>query len=119
MAPAAEVRRSLMAIRSRRGVALGLASSLVVPVFALVASWLVEANVWSGATLRPSLDAFGTLAWASLGVLGPVGIVVTGWSAGIPDRLTWIAWLVVTIPAFVVLWFVGVASLSGALGNPF
>ena len=106
-------------MRSRRGVALGLAITLMVPAFSLVASWLVGTNVVSGASLRPSLDAFGTLAWAGLVVLGPVGIVIAGWSAGVRDVLSWIAWLVVTIPTFVILWFGGVASLSGALGNPF
>jgi hypothetical protein len=55
----------------------------------------------------------------SFGLLGPVGIVIVGRSAGVRRVEGWITLLVIAIPSFVALWFVTVAMLSGALGNPF
>ena len=71
------------------------------------------------ATARPGLDLFGMLAWASLFVLAPVGIAIAGWAAGVRGLLAWIACLIVVVPTYVVIWFMAVADLSGALGNPF
>jgi len=48
-----------------------------------------------------------------------VGIAIAAWSAGVRGVAGWIALMVVALPVFAVIWFVGVATLSGALGNPF
>jgi hypothetical protein len=108
-----------MAIRSIRGLVVGATVALVVPVLSWSAAALVRADVVSAAAARPLLDVVGLLAWVALLVLGPLGIAIAGWSAGIRDVLTWVAWLILLVPAFVVVWFVAVAELSGALGNPF
>src|SRR5450756_2192079 len=61
----------------------------------------------------------GLLGWISLFLLGPIGIVIAGRSAGVRGALAWLALLMWALPVFAFVWFVCVASLSGALGNPF
>jgi hypothetical protein len=110
---------SAMSIRSGRGVALGGFIALGVPV----SFWLLAALVAGGIApydqVRSALDVIGLLGWASLFVLGPAGILIAGKSAGVSNAASWIALMVVAVPVFVILWFVGVATLSGTLGNPF
>ena len=55
----------------------------------------------------------------SLFLLGPIGIVIAGWSAGVRGAPAWLALIIVAVPVFAFVWFVCVASLGGALGNPF
>ena len=108
-----------MSIKSGKGIAVGALVALVVPVsFWLLAS-LVEGGIAPYDRVRPALDVIGVIGWGSLFVLGPVGIVIAGKAAGVSGALAWIALLVVGLPVFAILWFVGVATLSGALGNPF
>jgi hypothetical protein len=69
--------------------------------------------------VRSPLDVIGLLARTSLLLLGPVGIVVAGRSVGVRGASNWLALLIVALPAYAVVWFVCVATVNGALGNPF
>jgi hypothetical protein len=107
-----------MAVRSRRGVAVGAFVALVVPVSYAVLAQLLLAGIAPYEETHSLLGLIGLIGWISLLVLGPVGLAVAGWSAGIRSVLGWLAAIVVVMPLLVVVWFAGVASLSGALGNP-
>ena len=108
-----------MTIRSRRGVAAGASLALVVPFGSLLLAQLVEARALPYDDVRPLLNAIGTLSWLSLSVLGPAGIAVAGWSAGVRGIFAWVALYVVAAPAYVMLWFWSAVAISGALGSPF
>ena len=108
-----------MTIKSRRGLLVGVLVALVVPAADLLLAQLVGHGIAPYAQARSLLDVIGLLSWASLFVLGPVGIVVAGWSGGVRNAFAWLVLLVVALPVYVVVWFVCVATVSGALGNPF
>lgn len=108
-----------MTVKSRRGQVVGASMALFVPVSYWILSLLVVKGIAPYAPARSLLDVIGSLAWASLFLLGPVGILIAARSAGVRGASSWVALLVVALPAYVLLWFLGVASLSGALGNPF
>jgi len=108
-----------MAITSRRGLLVGLAIALVVPVSSIAIADLVVNKVITFETARPLLDVFGMLTWATLAVFGPLGIIIASRSAGVRGPTGWAAVAVLGFPAYLALWFAGAVSLSGALGNPF
>ena len=70
------------------------------------------------AEMRDNLSVVGLFGWISLFLQGPIGIAVMGWSVGIRHPSAWVALVLVSVPVFFAVWFAGVASLSGALGNP-
>ena len=107
-----------MAVRSRRGVAAGAFIALVVPVSAAVLAQLLRAGIAPYEETHSLLGLISLIGWISLFVLGPVGLALAGWSAGIRSVLGWLAAIILVMPLLVIVWFVGIASLSGALGNP-
>jgi hypothetical protein len=108
-----------MSTRSRARVVVGASVALVGPVsFWLLAS-LLQDGIAAKDQIRPFLDVIGLLGWVSLGLLGPMGIVIAGRSAGVTGVAGWIAVLAVGLPCFAAFWFVSMAMLSGGLGNPF
>ena len=108
-----------MTIRSWRGLITGLGVALVVPVSSIAIADLVANQVIAFETVRPLLDVFGMLTWATLAVLGPLGIIVAARSAGVRGPTGWSVVAVLGFPAYFALWFAGAVSLSGAMGNPF
>jgi len=108
-----------MTIRSRRGVAAGASLALIVPLGSLLLAQLVEARVLPYDDVRALLNAIGTLSWLSLAVLGPAGIAIAAWSAGVRGIAAWIVLYVVAAPAYIMLWFWSAVTISGALGSPF
>ena len=108
-----------MTIRSRRGVAAGASLALIIPLGSLLLAQLVEARLLPYDEVRSLLNPIGTLSWLSLAVLGPAGIAIVAWSAGVRGIAAWVALYVVAAPAYVVLWFWSAVAISGALGNPF
>lgn len=64
------------------------------------------------------LNALGVIALFEL-VLGPIGIGIAGWSAGVRSLFAWLALIFITVPALAFVWFLCVVTLSGALGEPF
>jgi hypothetical protein len=112
------VEEAAMAGRSRSGVAVGAFIALIVPVSFAVLAQLVVAGIAPYEEMHSLLNLFGFIGWVSLLVLGPVGLAIAGWSVGIRGAMAWLAAIIVVLPLLVVVWFAGVASLSGALGNP-
>jgi len=108
-----------MAVRSRSGVVAGLGIASIVPALSLLIPALVQNGIAPAEAMRSMLDVFGFFTWLSLALLGPLGIAVAGRSAGVRTALGWLAVLVVAGPAYLAIWFLGAASLSGGLGNPF
>jgi len=73
-------------------------------------------TLWAGPEWFPTI---GGLLWASLLILGPVGIAVAGWSAGVRGWGRWLALLVWSLPLYAFFWFGSAARFSGTMGNPF
>jgi hypothetical protein len=108
-----------MTVKARRGVLVGAFIALVVPTSDLLLAQLVGSGIAPYEQTRSLLDVVGLLAWTSLFLLGPIGIVVAGRSVGVRGAINWLVLLIVALPAYAVVWFVCVATVSGALGNPF
>jgi hypothetical protein len=64
------------------GVAAGAFIALVGPISFWLLATLLD-GIASHDQIRAFLDLIGLIGWVSLGVLGPLGIVVVGRSAGI------------------------------------
>jgi hypothetical protein len=108
-----------MTVKSRRGVLVGAFIALVVPISYLVVALLVENGI---APYDQTHDLFlgplSVLGWISLFLLGPIGIVVAVRAAGL-GRGEGVAVGIVALPVSAIVWFMCVATLGGALGNPF
>ena len=107
-----------MMVRSRRGVALGVVIVLSVPIAFLVLAVLVQHGIAPYDPIHAQINAIGLIGWVSLAVLGPVGIAIAGWSAGVRGVLAWLAVVIVFGPMFVALWLMSVVTISGSLRNP-
>jgi hypothetical protein len=109
-----------MTVKSKGGLAVGVFIALVVPISYWVLALLVENGIAPyDQTHALFVGPLGLIGWISLFLLGPIGIVIAGWSAGVRGAPAWLALIIVAVPVFAFVWFVCVASLGGALGNPF
>jgi hypothetical protein len=109
-----------MTVKSRGGLAVGVFIALVVPISYWVLALLVENGIAAYDQTHALFDGpLGLIGWISLFLLGPIGIVIAGWSAGVRGAPAWLALIVIAVPVFAFVWFVCVATLGGALGNPF
>jgi hypothetical protein len=106
-------------VRSRTGVAAGAVIALIVPVSTLVLAQLIDVRIAPYGLVQEWFPAIGGLLWASLLILGPVGIAIAGWSAGLSGWGRWLALLVWSLPLYAFLWFGSAARFSGTMGNPF
>ena len=106
-------------MRSRTGVAVGAVIALIVPVSALVLAQLIDVRIAPYGLVQGWFPTIGGLLWASLLILGPVGIAVAGWSVGVRGWGRWLALLVWSLPLYVFFWFASAARFSGTMGNPF
>jgi hypothetical protein len=52
-------------------------------------------------------------------LLGPIGVVVAGRSAGIRGAFGWFVLMVVAVPVLTSLWLGSVMAFGSATGNPF
>ncbi len=107
-----------MTVKSRRGVGIGAFIALVVPISYWVLALLVENGIAPYDQVRPQLDVLGFISLSEI-LLAPIGIVIAGRSAGVRGAIAWIALIIVGIPVLALVWLLSVATLSGALGNPF
>ena len=107
-----------MTIRSPRGIAAGTILALIVPLGSLLLAWLVEARAVPYDEVQSLLNPIGTLSWLSLAVLGPAGIAIVAWSAGVRGIWAWVALYAVATPLYLMLWFWSAVAISGALGSP-
>ncbi len=108
-----------MTVKSWQGLVVGAFIALVVPISSWVLALLVENGIAPYEQTHALFGLFGLLDWISLFLLGPVGIVIAGRSAGVRGVLGWLALLIVALPVFAFVWFLCVATLGGTLGNPF
>ena len=103
---------------TRPGVILGLGIALALPLANLIVAILWDRRIVvfdpEGAVVQALKLTF---AWEFF--LGPIGIVVAGWSAGVRSPLVWSALFLLGIPVLAFLWFVGVAMVGGLSGSPF
>jgi hypothetical protein len=95
----------------------------IVLAFAIPVSNGVVAVLWSSGAIQ--LDPEGAfvkgLEAPGFGgiLLGPIGIVVAGWFAGVRTVIGWFALIILGIPLVTIFWFHAVASLGGLAGEPF
>ena len=107
-----------MSVKSWRGLAIGAMVAVIVPASFGIFGLLLQAGVIHYVRGEYTMERLTTIALTE-GFLGPVGIVIAGRSAGFRHPVAWLALLVVTVPLLAVMWFLCVATLSGALGSPF
>lgn len=103
---------------SRPRVALGAIVALIVPVAFLFVAKLIEAGAIQVVRDGSTMTTLTSIALTET-FLGPIGIAIGGRAAGLRRPVGWLALIVVGLPVLAVVWFVGAASLSGALGSPF
>jgi hypothetical protein len=97
-------------------VAIGGFIALVVPVFVFVLSLLVNIGVLSA----DQVDVpWVTWILVSEVVVGPIGIVVAGWSAGVRGMPAWVLLLISAVPLLAGVWIASVLVYGGATGSPF
>jgi hypothetical protein len=110
-----------MADVSRRqiaGTVVGIVLALAIPV-----SNGVVAVLWSSGVLQldpegPFVKGLEAPGLAGI-LLGPIGIVIAGWFAGVRTFPGWFVLIVLGIPLLTMLWFYAIASLGGLAGEPF
>ena len=107
-----------MAITSKPGVALGALLVLGIPAASFFLGWLVASGAAPYDEVHSLLGFLGLLGWLELVLLGPSGIILVVRAGGLRGASALLAGIAL-VPAFLILWFVGLATLSGALGNPF
>lgn len=107
-----------LTVKSRRGVGIGAFIALVVPISYWVLALLVEKGIAPYDQVRPQLNLLGYISLSEI-LLAPIGIVIAGRSAGVRGAIAWIPLTIVGIPVLALVWFLSLATLSGALGNPF
>ena len=96
----------------------GMFIALVVPISYLALALLVKTGIVPSAQMQ-TLVPLLTATQGPLGLLGPIGIVIAGWSVGIRGVLGWLVTIILTLPALASLWFYSALELSAATGNPF
>jgi len=108
-----------MSVKFWRGLGIGAFIALVVPTSYVVLARLVEVGIVPSDqvhTLVHSLDKI-LFPWGVL--LGPIGVVVAGRSAGIRGVLGWLVLMIVVVPVLASLWFMSVLTFGAATGEPF
>jgi hypothetical protein len=107
-----------MTMRSRLGVIFGAFIALVVPVSFGIYAYLLGNGIVALEAEPSTMEALTSIALTEL-LLGPIGIVIAGMAAGLRRMSAWVSLFVVAVPGLAIFWFICVATLSGALGNPF
>jgi hypothetical protein len=104
--------------RVNAGTIVGIVLALAIPV-----SNGVVAVLWSSGVLQLDPEGAFVKGLEAPGlagiVLGPIGIVVAGWFAGVRTFSGWFALIILGIPLVTIFWFYAVASLGGLAGEPF
>ncbi|MEO8230247.1 MAG: hypothetical protein ABI628_10865 [Chloroflexota bacterium] len=110
-----------MAVRSWRGVMVGVVIALALPIVYLVVAQLVSSGILPFTRTGLFYEVFNSLGFnAAAGfVLAMVGIVTAGRAARLESPWAWLTLLVIALPLLAFAWFISYATLGGALGNPF
>jgi hypothetical protein len=106
--------------RRRRwlGALPGLVIALGLPLAIGLVAFLWDRQVINPEPNGPFIQTLQALAPLEL-LLGPVGILVFGLSAGLRNLISWLALILIAVPLLAFAWFVAVASLGGLAGEPF
>ena len=107
-----------MTVKIRRGVVVGAAIALAVPISYLAIGLIVQIGIAPSDAVRPFDDILTFVAVLEV-LLGPAGIVIAGRSGGVRGVGPWLTLLIVTVPVLGILWFIALVTLGGATGNPF
>ena len=89
-----------MTIRSRRGLVLGVIACTAVPITLLAI----------GRTPSGAPDATISVVASGEVVLGPLGLLLAGWAAGLNGRVTWCVYVAVAVPIVAIVWFAAIQS---------
>lgn len=106
-----------MRIRAVLQVITGAVVALVVPVTFRIYAQLLEEGVVTLVRDGSTMSVFTTIALTEV-ILGPLGIAIAGKGAGLRRASAWIVLVVVAVPVLALVWFVCIATLSGAIGSP-
>jgi hypothetical protein len=103
-------------VKSWRGVGIGGCIALAVPAFIFVLSLLVNIGVLSA----DQVD-LPWITWILVSelVIGPIGIMVAGWSAGVRGMPGWVLLLITAVPLLAGVWVASALIFGGATGSPF
>jgi hypothetical protein len=122
-APASEWTESAndraMAVTFWRGLGIGAFIALVVPTVYVVLARLLEVGIVSRDQVHPLVPLLDVILFPWGVLLGPIGVVVAGRSAGIRGVFGWFVLMFVAVPALASLWLFSVLVYSGATGRPF
>lgn len=102
--------------RSWRGVAGGALIALAVPAGFIILSLLLDVGVLAPDGMHAP---WITMVAFSEVLLGPIGLAVAGWSAGVRGAVAWVLLLISAIPLLAAVWVVSVLMFGGATGSPF
>ena len=102
-----------------RGLGIGAFIALVVPISNLVLARLVEAGIVPSDQVQTLVHPLDSILFPWGVLLGPIGVVVAGKSAGVRGGCGWLVLIILTVPALASLWLYGALELSAATGNPF
>jgi hypothetical protein len=103
---------------SRRGMAVGFALAFAIPVSYWLLATLVEHGITPYDETHALLSPLFEISLLEV-LLGPIGIGIALWSGGTRGALKLAGLTVLAVPMLAVVWFLAVATLGGALGNPF
>ena len=102
---------------SSRRVLAGAVLALVIPIGLLVFAVLLENDLITLARDDSTLRTVMFISFTEF-LLGPLGLWVAGSGAGVRGLEAWIPVFLFGVPALGFVWFVAVASVSGAFGSP-
>jgi hypothetical protein len=108
-----------MVVQFWRGLGIGAFVALVVPISYLVLARLVEAGIMSSDQVQTLVHPLDSILFPWGVLLGPIGVVVAGRSAGIRGAFGWFVLMVVAVPVLTSLWLGSVMAFGSATGNPF
>jgi hypothetical protein len=106
-----------MTMRSGLGVIAGAVIALVVPLSFRIYAHFLENGILPVEREGSTMGTLTSIALTEL-LLGPLGIAMAGWAARLRRTSAWVLLFLVSVPVLAVIWFICVATLSGALGSP-
>jgi hypothetical protein len=104
-------------LRSWRAAAGGVFLALLVPIVCLALAWLLGSGLVSYDRLKALVIPWFGLVLAEV-LLGPIGVGIALWSLGARGAAL-AALIVLFLPVLAIVWFLCLATLSGAMGDPF
>ena len=107
-----------MTVKPWGGMLIGAFVALVVPISFLAVAKLMDIGIVLIVRESSTMQSLTSIALTEA-FLGPIGIAIVGRSARIRGAMAWLGYIVVVVPVLAFVWFVCVATLSGALGSPF